>query len=86
MRYLVTGVCGFTGSHLVDALFADGHVVRIVDTLSTGTLTYKPPGIESIHGDLTEPEILADAMDGMDGFFVASTSRRLAEPVLAQPL
>ena len=79
MKYLVTGGCGFIGSHLVDALSADGHVVRILDDLSTGTLTYKPPGVEFIHGDITEPEIVADAMDGMDGCFhlaaIASVER-----------
>jgi UDP-glucose 4-epimerase len=79
MKYLVTGGCGFIGSHLVDALSADGHVVRILDNLSTGTITYKPPGVEFIHGDITEPEIVADAMDGMDGCFhlaaVASVER-----------
>jgi UDP-glucose 4-epimerase len=79
MKYLVTGGCGFIGSHLVDALSADGHVVRILDNLSTGTLTYKPPGVGFIHGDITEPGIVADAMDGMDGCFhlaaIASVER-----------
>jgi UDP-glucose 4-epimerase len=79
MKYLVTGGSGFIGSHLVDALFVDGHVVRILDNLSTGILTYKPPGVEFIHGDITEPEIVAEAMDGMDGCFhlaaVASVER-----------
>jgi UDP-glucose 4-epimerase len=79
MKYLVTGGCGFIGSHLVDALSADGHLVRILDNLSTGTLTYKPPGVEFIHGDIIEPEIVADAMEGMDGCFhlaaVASVER-----------
>jgi UDP-glucose 4-epimerase len=79
MKYLVTGGCGFIGSHLVDALSADGHVVRILDNLSTGTLIYKPPAVEFIGGNITEPEIVADAMDGMDGCFhlaaVASVER-----------
>ena len=79
MKYLVTGGCGFIGSHLVDALSADGHGIRILDNLSTGTLTYKPPGVEFIHGDITEREVVADAMDCMDGCFhlaaVASVER-----------
>lgn len=35
-RYLVTGGAGFIGSHLVDALAADGHNVIVLDDLSTG--------------------------------------------------
>ena len=35
-RYLVTGGCGFIGSHLVDSLLAAGHSVRVLDDLSTG--------------------------------------------------
>ncbi len=35
---LVTGAAGFLGSHLCDALLADGHQVLGVDNLSTGSL------------------------------------------------
>lgn len=38
MRVLVTGAAGFLGSHLTDALLADGHRVLGVDNLSTGSL------------------------------------------------
>lgn len=36
MRVLVTGGAGFIGSHVADRLVADGHVVDVVDNLSTG--------------------------------------------------
>ncbi|HUH61385.1 MAG TPA: UDP-glucuronic acid decarboxylase family protein [Terracidiphilus sp.] len=37
MRVLVTGGAGFLGSHLCDALLADGHSVVCVDNLLTGS-------------------------------------------------
>ena len=35
-RYLITGGCGFIGSHLTDILLRQGHSVVVVDNLSTG--------------------------------------------------
>ena len=36
-HYLVTGGAGFIGSHLSRRLLADGHAVRILDDLSSGS-------------------------------------------------
>ena len=36
-RCIVTGGAGFIGSHVVDALVADGHEVTVVDNYSSGT-------------------------------------------------
>ena len=36
MVSLVTGGCGFIGSHIVDRLLAEGHEVRVIDNWTTG--------------------------------------------------
>ncbi len=38
MKVLITGGCGFVGSHLAERLLADGHDVVALDDLSTGSL------------------------------------------------
>jgi dTDP-glucose 4,6-dehydratase len=38
MRVLISGAAGFLGSHLTDAMLAEGHEVLGVDNLCTGTL------------------------------------------------
>lgn len=38
MRILITGGCGFVGSHLAERLLANGHDVVALDDLSTGSL------------------------------------------------
>lgn len=38
MRIIITGGAGFIGSHLCERLLKDGHVVDVIDDLSTGSL------------------------------------------------
>jgi UDP-glucose 4-epimerase len=78
-HYLVTGGCGFIGSHLCDALLTAGHRVRILDDLSTGKLANKPEAAELLEGDVADPALAARALADTDGCFhlaaVASVER-----------
>ncbi len=38
MKVLVTGGCGFIGSHVVDAFIREGHDVVVIDNLSSGKI------------------------------------------------
>ncbi len=67
--FLVTGGCGFVGSHLADALVARGHRVRILDDLSAGRRANAPAKAEVIVGDVAESATVRRAAAGMDGCF-----------------
>jgi UDP-glucose 4-epimerase len=68
-RFLVTGGCGFIGSHLADALVARGHRVRILDDLSTGKRENAPAAAELVVGDITDPGTVEACVAGVDGVF-----------------
>jgi UDP-glucose 4-epimerase len=67
--FLVTGGAGFMGSHLVDALLDQGHVLRVLDDLSSGSRENLPRQAEFIYGDVTDPGVVEQAFDGIDGCF-----------------
>lgn len=52
MKILVTGGCGFIGSHIVDAYVAHGHDVAVVDDLSTGTIDNLNPKAKFYEADI----------------------------------
>jgi UDP-glucose 4-epimerase len=78
-HYLVTGGCGFIGSHLVDSLLGDGHDVVVLDDLSSGRRENLDPRARLIVGDVADRAVTADAMAGVDGCFhlaaIASVAR-----------
>ncbi len=78
-HYLITGGCGFIGSHLADRLLADGHRVTILDNLSNGRLENKPAAARLVVGDVADPDAARQAVEGVDGVFhlaaVASVQR-----------
>ena len=52
-RYLVTGGCGFIGSHLADRLVQQGHRVVVVDNLYAGFEKFVPEGAEFVNADIS---------------------------------
>lgn len=64
---LVTGGAGFIGSHLVDALLAQGHSVRVLDNLSSGTPDNLPlgdPRLELVEGDVADAALVREVLGG----------------------
>jgi UDP-glucose 4-epimerase len=68
-RYLVTGGCGFIGSHLAEALIADGSGVVVLDNLSTGKRSNLTEAAELIVGDVRDHSLLKEASKGCTGIF-----------------
>jgi UDP-glucose 4-epimerase len=67
--YLVTGGCGFIGSHLCEALLNRGAHVRVLDNLSTGSVENVPKGVAIIEGNVSDPETVTRAIEGVSGCF-----------------
>lgn len=73
MKILVTGVAGFIGSNLADALLARGHEVIGIDNFSTGKKEFlagaeKHPKFRLHRLDLLDREALAKAMEPGTGY------------------
>ncbi len=88
MRYLVTGGAGFIGSHLVDALIADGADVVVLDNLSTGrreNLSHLDGKIRFIEGDIRSLDVVEGAVNGCDGVWhqaaLPSVPRSMKDPL-----
>lgn len=69
MNVLVTGGAGFIGSHLVEALVAAGHRVRVLDDFSSGkreNLAAVANDVEVITGDVRDYDCCARACAGVE--------------------
>ncbi len=66
LRVLVTGATGYIGGRLVPRLLERGHHVRCV-ARNPSRLAGRPwPGVEIVPGDLEEPDIFWNVLDGID--------------------
>jgi dTDP-L-rhamnose 4-epimerase len=73
---LITGGAGFIGSAIVEAALARGYAVRVFDSLRADVHGPVPgfetapagldPRVEFVHGDVTDPEAVANALVGID--------------------
>jgi UDP-glucose 4-epimerase len=68
-RALVTGGAGFIGSHLVDALVADGREVVVLDDLETGVRENLNPGARVVAGSVADADAVRAAMTGCELVF-----------------
>ena len=65
---LVTGGCGFIGSHVVDQLVAMELPVRVLDrllpTAHSGRPDYLNPRAEYVWGDIQDPDAVSRSLEG----------------------
>ncbi|OGT31550.1 MAG: hypothetical protein A2W28_12280 [Gammaproteobacteria bacterium RBG_16_51_14] len=87
-RILVTGGCGFIGSHLVDLLLTLGHQVVVVDDLSTGKVNNLPLGrseLQFVRSCVTDRVAMVQALDRVDAVVhlaaVSSVQASVDDPV-----
>ncbi len=69
MKVLVTGGCGFIGSHIVAGLVKHGYTVRVIDNLSTGHLSKLGPlfsQVELVFGDLSNSDVAHRVSEDVD--------------------
>ena len=83
-RALVTGGAGFIGSHVVEALLAQGWSVLVFDDFSNGLRENLPPAAEICSGDIRDRKALEGAARGCTRVFhlaaLGSVPRSLESP------
>lgn len=87
-RYLITGMAGFIGSTLAHTLVEQGHTVRGIDNLSTGSLENLDDirsAVEFVEADLQDAAAMRSACEGIDFVLhqaaLASVPRSVKDPL-----
>jgi len=85
-KSLVTGGCGFIGSHIVDYLAELGQEVVVVDNRSANNdQFYTTPGVEYLNADITDYSAMSAAMEDVDYVFHLAAESRL-QPAIENPI
>jgi len=69
MKVFITGGAGFIGSHLCDALLAEGRQVTILDNLSTGSkknIAHLEGKIKVFQGDIRDKKLVESLVENCD--------------------
>ena len=85
MKILVTGGAGYIGSVVTEYLLAAGHVVVVVDHLSTGHRGAVDERVSFHEGDLLDEDFLVPALGGVDAVCHFAAFSQVAESV-ADPI
>lgn len=78
---LVTGGAGFIGSNLVDALLADGHSVRVLDDLFSGSKENVDPAAELVVGSIADEAVVREAARDCELVFHVAAHRAVPRSV-----
>ena len=81
MKCLVTGGCGFIGSHLVDRLVELGHDTTALDDLSTGEREHLNPRAALIEGSVTDVGLVDSAAAAVDWIFHTAAWPRIPRSI-----
>jgi UDP-glucose 4-epimerase len=65
-RAIVTGGAGFIGSHVVDALLADGYAVTVIDDLSSGDAARVAKDVELVELDIVDADALQALVEKLE--------------------
>jgi UDP-glucose 4-epimerase len=90
VKALVTGGAGFIGSHLVEALIADGATVTVIDNLSTGSRENlaqlkESKALQFVEADVEDSEVIAPYFRGVTQVFHLAALADIV-PSIAHPL